>query len=112
MISPILRVASVVALLLALAVPAQAEEAQGVVNVNTATVELLQLLPRIGPSTAARIVEFRSTNGNFKTVADLMLVRGIGEKSFELIEKYVTVSGKTTLATKVTVAKSDEKQGG
>ena len=33
-------------------------------------------LPRIGPAVASRIVEFREQNGNFKQVADLMLVKG------------------------------------
>ena len=107
MISPVLRAASAVAILLALATSADAQQAQGVVNVNTASVEELQLLPRIGPSTAARIVEFRTTNGDFKAVEDLLLVRGIGEKSFELIEPYVTTAGKTTLTTKVTAAQKD-----
>ena len=74
-------VAAAVALcLFAAALPVLA--AGSAVNVNTATVEQLQLLPRIGPAVAARIVEHREKNGAFKTAEDLMLVRGIGESTF------------------------------
>ena len=71
------------------------------VNVNAATVDQLQLLPRIGPAVAARIVEHREKNGAFKSAEDLMLVRGIGESTFELIKPYVAISGGTTLTEKV-----------
>ena len=67
--------------------------------------EELMLLPRIGPSVAQRIVEFRDKNGRFKATEDLLLVRGVGEKTFELIEPHVAVSGETTLTEKVTVPK-------
>lgn len=84
-----------------------AEAAKGVVNVNTASTEQLQMLPRIGPSVATRIVEHREQNGKFATAADLMLVRGIGERTFELLEPYVTLSGETTLKEKVRVPKAE-----
>ena len=83
------------------ALPAFAAAPQGVVNINTASVEQLQLLPHVGPSVAARIVEYREQSGKFKTAEDLMLVRGIGEKSFERLSPYVAVSGETTLGQKV-----------
>lgn len=81
--------------------PLLAASDQGVVNVNTAGVEELSLLPRVGPVVAKRIVDFREKNGNFKTLEDLMLIQGIGEKTFQLIKPYVTLSGETTLAEKV-----------
>ena len=81
------------------AAPARAAESK--VNINTASVEQLQLLPRIGPSVAQRIVEHRKSNGQFKTAEDLMLVRGIGEKSFETLKPYLAISGETTLSEKV-----------
>ena len=88
--------------ILALATPAAfAAGEQKVVNINEASASQLALLPRVGPSLSARIVEFRKENGNFKTPADLMLVRGIGEKTFALMEPYVAVSGETTLREKV-----------
>jgi competence protein ComEA len=87
---------AVVALAVALAAaPVFAAEAQ--VNVNTATVAELERLPGVGPALAARIVEHREKNGAFKQAEDLMLVKGIGEKSFERLQPYVATSGATTL---------------
>ena len=90
--------------LLCVALPAfAAEGASKTVNINTATAEQLALLPHVGPSIAQRIVEYREKSGAFKTANDLMLVRGIGEKSFALLEPYVSTSGTTTLSEKVRV---------
>lgn len=102
---------SLVALVLAaaLAAPAfaaPASSAAGQVNVNTATAQELQLLPRVGPALAQRILEFRTTNGAFKTATELTRVKGIGEKSFALLQSYVTVSGTTTLKEKVRVPRA------
>ncbi len=83
--------------------------AAGKVNVNTADAEQLALLPRIGPAVAQRIIEFREQNGSFKSAEDLMLVRGIGEKTFELLEPYVAVSGETTLSDKVSSRPSGDE---
>lgn len=80
---------------------AGAEAATGQVNINTATADQLQLLPRVGPSLAARIVEFRETNGSFKAPEDLLRVRGVGERSFEALRPFLTVKGETTLKEKV-----------
>jgi len=89
-------------LFLALAVAAlPAAAASGVVNVNSADASQLALLPRVGPSIADRIVEFRDANGPFEAKEDLLLVRGIGERTFELLEPFVVIEGDTTLATKV-----------
>src|SRR5947199_8169580 len=59
------------------------------------------MLPRVGPSVADRIVEYRKENGPFKKPEDLMLVQGIGEKTFQLIKPYLATSGETTLKEKV-----------
>jgi len=75
--------------------------AHGVVNINTATVEQLTLLPRVGPSLARRIVQFRKGNGAFKAVDELVAVRGIGEKSLATLKPYLTITGPTTLEKKV-----------
>jgi competence protein ComEA len=72
-----------------------------VVNINTANSEQLSLLPRVGPTVAQRIVDFRQENGRFQSLEDLMLVRGIGEKTFELIKPYITLDGQTSLKEKV-----------
>jgi competence protein ComEA len=89
-----------------------AAEASGVVNINTADSEQLSLLPRVGPTVAQRIVDFRQENGRFQTLEDLMLVRGIGEKTFELIKPYITLDGQTSLKEKVRPPResSEDKQ--
>jgi len=74
---------------------------KGAVNINTADFEQLQLLPRIGPSLAQRIVDFRETNGDFTSVDELVAVRGIGEKSLLSMKPYVTTQGETTLTEKI-----------
>jgi competence protein ComEA len=89
----------VVSLLAPLA--ASAAASPGVVNVNTATAEQLQLLPRIGASVAQRILDYRKENGKFASVEDLMLVRGIGESTFAGLKPYVSTGGETTLSAKV-----------
>ena len=61
------------------------------VNINTATASELESLPRVGPKVAERIVEFRTQNGNFKKIEDIMKIRGIGEKIFEQIKDLITV---------------------
>jgi competence protein ComEA len=96
---------------LAVAVPAAAAP-QGVVNVNTADAGQLALLPRIGPSTATRIVEFREENGPFKAKEDLMLVRGIGERTYALLEAFVATEGETTLSEKVRPSELESGDGG
>jgi competence protein ComEA len=93
-----------VALTLAAALPATA--AEGVVNINDAGIEQLSLLPRVGATVAQRIVDFRQENGAFKSPEDLLLVRGIGEATFELMAPHVTVSGPTTLTEKVSVPRA------
>ncbi len=71
------------------------------VNINTATVQELQLLPRVGPALAQRIVDFRTSNGPFKAPEELARVKGIGEKSFARLQPYVTTTGATSLKEKV-----------
>lgn len=69
----------------------------GKVNVNTATLEELTLLPEVGPKTAERIISYRKANGSFKNVADLANVKGIGEKKIQRFSKFVKFDGKTDL---------------
>ena len=93
---------------LALAGLSPALAAQGRVNINTADAETLTLLPRVGSVVAKRIVEFRKANGEFSAVEDLMLVQGIGERTFELMEPYLALEGETTLKEKVRVTSADD----
>ena len=68
----------------------------GRININTATVELLTELPGIGDALAARIVEYRETNGPFAAADEIMAVKGIGEKTYRNIEEMITVEGAAT----------------
>ena len=94
------RAAVAVALLMVVWVAA-AIAAEGKVNINTATADQLSLLPRVGATVAARIIEFREKNGKFKKPEDLLLVSGIGDRTFDLIRPYVSIDGETTLREKV-----------
>jgi competence protein ComEA len=85
---------------------------KGVVNVNTATAEQLQMLPKIGPSLAERIIAFRETNGPFERVSELVAVRGIGEKSLEALRPFVVTEGKTTLTQKVRLPRNSGSGSG
>lgn len=102
MIKPVL----LLALLLMVSIPVAA--ADGVVNVNTAGVEELTLLPKVGPTVAGRIIEFREKNGAFKAAEELMLVKGIGEKTFSNLKPYVSITGKTTLQDKVSIPRKSK----
>jgi competence protein ComEA len=61
------------------------------INVNTATVEELTDLQKVGVKTAERIVAYRQANGPFETVADLKNVKGIGDKILVLNQNRLTV---------------------
>jgi len=61
------------------------------VNLNTATSEELQLVPGIGPATADKILQMRKSYGGFKSVDDLLAIRGLGAKRLEKMRKYLTV---------------------
>lgn len=60
------------------------------ININTATIVQLGVLPGIGPKTAQRIVEYRQKNGSFKKIEELMNVKGIGEKGFLKLKPLIT----------------------
>ena len=109
------KIAPAAVLVLGMVAALPAGAAEGVVNINTADAAALSLLPGVGPSTAGRIVEFRTENGKFESTTDLMLVRGIGERTFERMRSYVTIEGATTLTEKVRVPReqtgSDEASG-
>ncbi|OLC82737.1 MAG: hypothetical protein AUH66_04395, partial [Acidobacteria bacterium 13_1_40CM_4_57_6] len=60
-------------------------------NINTATSEELQLVPGIGPATADKILQMRKSYGAFKSVDDLLAIRGLGPKRLEKMRKYLTV---------------------
>ena len=85
--------------LVSAAVPALAADGQhltGVVNVNTASLEELQLLPGVGETRARAIVAARTERGGFKSVDELVEVKGIGETSHARLRPFVRTDGKTT----------------
>jgi competence protein ComEA len=73
--------------------PAQAGSpaASGPLDLNTATAEELDGLPGVGPATAKAIVDARSKAGRFKSVDDLLDVRGIGPAKLDAIRDLVKV---------------------
>ena len=83
--------AMVVCILLGLASSGWTAEGTDKVNINSASVEQLSQLRGIGPAIAQRIIDYRDANGNFRSVEDLLNVRGIGVKTFENIKGAITV---------------------
>ncbi len=73
-----------------------AQSSQGVVNINTATAEQLELLPGVGPARAAAIVAHRKQHGPFERAEDLVAVSGIGNKALARMKSHVVTRGKTT----------------
>src|SRR5713226_9299271 len=67
------------------------------VNINTATSEELQQVPGIGPATAEKILLMRKSYGAFKSVDDLLAIKGLGKKRLEKMRKYLTVSKSSAL---------------
>ena len=59
------------------------------VSLSTATVEQLDTLDGIGPTLAARIVQYRDAHGGFRSVDELRQVSGIGDKRFAALRKAV-----------------------
>jgi competence ComEA-like helix-hairpin-helix protein len=95
---PALRVPLSLWLLVFLSAAANAEKKKPPlkpVNINTATSEELQQVPGIGPATAQKILQMRKSYGPFKSVDDLLAIRGLGQKRLDKMRKYLTV-GKTS----------------
>lgn len=72
-------------------VPVALAEEGGKININTAPVEELVKLNRIGPKYAERIVQYRETNGPFVKVEDIVMVKGIGPKTLDINKDVMTV---------------------
>ena len=65
--------------------------AAGKVGINSATEKDLCKVKGIGPTTAKRIVAYRSGNGSFSKIEDIMKVKSIGKSKFGKIKNYITL---------------------
>ena len=74
---------------------AQSKSAAKKVNINTANLDELQTLPRIGEKVAQRIIDYRKEHGPFKKIEELMKVQGVGEKTFKQLKDKIEVGSKT-----------------
>ena len=61
------------------------------ININSAAKDELMQLPGVGEKTALLIIDYRESNAAFKTIEDIMEVKGIGPKKFEKMKKYLKV---------------------
>jgi len=68
------------------------EQSPQKIDINRAEPWLLEALPGIGETRAQAIMDYRSENGPFKRIEDLLKVSGIGEGTFDKIKDYITVS--------------------
>jgi len=73
------------------AIPEENAEETGRININTASADELETLPGIGPVLAERIIAFREEYGAFAETDELMLVSGIGEKTYAKLKNLITV---------------------
>jgi comEA protein len=62
-----------------------------IININTADQTVLESISGIGPSLANNIIQYRNTNGNFKTIDDLLMVPGIGRTKLDKIRRMIKV---------------------
>ena len=70
---------------------AASQEVSQKININSADAETLTRLPGVGPVIAQRIVDYRTENGAFKELQDLIKVRGIGPKTFEKLSAMISL---------------------
>lgn len=71
--------------------PASPSAVNGLININTASVQELEALPGIGPRLAQNIVDYRTEHGPFKSIEDIMNVDGIADVRFEQLKGLITV---------------------
>jgi len=70
---------------------AQKQPPKDPIDLNSASLEQLEQLPGIGPSTAKAIVQFREKSGPFERVEDLLAIHGISKKRLDKLRPYVVV---------------------
>jgi len=70
---------------------AESHVSGGRININTATVEELDTLPGIGPTTAQNIFNYRLEHGPFQSIQDIQNVPGIGPVTYDAIKDLIMV---------------------
>ncbi len=70
----------------------QGINAKGLININTADSETLQKINGVGPSTAEKIISYRTSNGEFRKIEEIMNVTGIGEKTFAKFKNQISIN--------------------
>ncbi|MFP4286597.1 MAG: helix-hairpin-helix domain-containing protein [Candidatus Izemoplasmataceae bacterium] len=66
------------------------DQNQTLISVSKADKETLMTLPNIGEQTALKIIAYRNEHGAFKTIDELLNVKGIGEATLESIKPFIT----------------------
>jgi comEA protein len=61
------------------------------VQINSAEIEEITLIPGIGPKIASRIKDYRDANGRFYTIESLLKVKGIGPAKLEKMKEYISI---------------------
>ena len=62
------------------------------IAINTASADLLQLIPNIGPTTAQLIIDYRNEAGTILDFDELISIDGIGEKTIEILKEYCIIN--------------------
>ena len=70
---------------------AEAEANDGLININTASIEEFKTLPGIGESKASQIVSYRDSKGEFSSIEDIKNVSGIGDGIFNQIKSLIKI---------------------
>lgn len=61
------------------------------ININTASYQILQELPGIGPVLAQRIIEYREARGGFSNLEEIIKIKGIGQKTYDSLKGKITL---------------------
>ena len=70
---------------------ADVSQVSGLININTATKNQLKNLEGIGDSTAQKIIDYRTQNGQFNKIEDIKNVSGIGESKYQKIKDKISI---------------------
>lgn len=71
--------------------PSKISPGEPKININAATKAQLMRLPGIGEVTAQRIIDYRTQNGRFNSIVDIVKVSGIGDKKYQDIKDFIEV---------------------